>query len=199
MAKKAAQPEVKPTYLFRLSSEHARAVQQALGLYQRLAMGDFHELSHEFEGKNADWQLQREQGLDEVLDRLKKILAPELNPRGHNYGYGTPETGRTGHLVYEALMALRYRIAWTERPPKPGEYSMDVSHGPPILFPSGVEQKPECISEDGKRPELEVSPHKLARELEEELGTTNIADALARIRELKKAAGEQTKTGPKRK
>ncbi len=173
-----------PTYLLRLSSGHAKAVLDAVELYQRLAMGDFHEIGRVFEGKNGDWQEQREQGLDELLDRLKNVLAPDLSPRGHNYGYASEKTGETGRLLYEVLSELRYRIAWTERPPQPGRIC-DRNHYEPILFPSSVKPKPQCASEDGRQPELAATGERLAREIEAELGTTDIKEALAIIRRLK--------------
>lgn len=172
----------KPTYLLRLSSDHAHALLKAVNLFQRLSMGDFHEIGAEFEGKNDDWKTQREKGLDEVLDQLKGILAPDLSPRGHNYGYGTEKTGKNGHLAYEILKCLQHRVSWTERPLQPGEFGYH-SHDAPILFPSGI-TPPECIAEDGKQPELERSGAGLARELEELLGTRNILEAVKRVREL---------------
>lgn len=175
------------TYLLRLSQEHARAVSAALNLYQRCCMGDYHEIGNVFEGKNGDWKTQREQGLDEVLDRLKKILAPDLNPGGHNYGYGSEKTGKMGHLAYEVKTALDFRRAWTERPLEQGEYG-DNDHYEPILFPSSVTPKPECATEDGEQPELAHTAWKIAREIEAELGTNNIKEALEIIKKLKEKA-----------
>ena len=173
----------KPTYLLRLSSEHAHAVQRAVAFYHRLAMGDTREIAAEFEGKNGDWKQQRQQGLDETLDRLQQILFPDLTGIGHNYGYGSDKTGTTGQLLYEVSTAMRHRIAWTERPLDSNTYSRD--HDEPILFPSPVAEKPQCATTTGDQPELTTNGMRLAKEIEELLGTTNIKEAANRIREWK--------------
>ena len=190
------------TYLLRISAEHARAVLHALYVYHRLAMGDFHELSNAFEGKNGDWKKQRAQGLDEAIDRVKAILAPDLSPRGHNYGYGGEKTGKIGQLVYEVHKCMQHRIAWTETPPN-DSHGMSNAHYDPILFPSGATPRPECAAESGEQPELARSPYKLARSIEEIVGTRDLKEAekiLGRWRhELEVAGFIESKKGSKKK
>lgn len=171
------------TYTIRITSDHAKAVCRALDLYERIAMGQTKEIGSEFEGKNGEWQQQREQGLDAVCEHLKQILCPDLQ-RNQYYGIMSKQTGKTAHLCYEVQKAILHRIAWTERPTAPA----DNDHFEPLLFPSGVNPRPECANDDGKQPELESSGYRLAKEIEEELGTTNIKEALRIIRNLKEKA-----------
>lgn len=171
------------TYLLRLSLEHARAVSAACDLYGRIAMGQTKEIGAVFEGKNGEWQRQRDNGMDEILEALKKILFPDLD-RNQYYGIMNSKTGRPAHLCYEVQKEVDYRIAWTEHPKKADEFGGN-DYYKPVLFPSGVQPRPQCASEDGTQPELAASGQRIAREIEKELGTTDIKEALRIIRELK--------------
>lgn len=180
----------KNTYLLRISTEHAKALLQACELYMRIAMGQTKEIGTEFEGKNGDWQRQRDQGLDAACEHLKRILFPDLTG-GAYYGITSKKTGTTAHLCYEMHTSLRHRISWTEQPLSPGEFPM-ASHDEPMLFPSGVATKPQCAAESGEQPELSRSPYKIARSIEEIIGTRDIKEA---ERILKTWRQELEKTG----
>lgn len=178
------------TYLLRLSPEHAHAVQRALELYQRIAMGQTKDIGYEFEGKNGDWKQQRGQGLDQACEHLKRILFPDLEPNAY-YGITNEKTGKTAHLCHEVFTTLRHRVNWTERPLKEGDFP-GVSHDEPLLFPSGVFPRPECASEDGKQPELAATGQRLAREIEEILETRDIKEAAEKLREWKRIIETET-------
>ena len=175
----------KPTYLLRLSQEHAAAVSRALEITHRADMGQWRIVMEHYEGKNGDWQKQREQGLEAVTDHLQRILCPDLSPVG-GYGYGSEKTGKSGQLTYEVKNCLDHRRAWAERPPAPGDIlAYGRNHSEPCLFPSDVRQKPQCSTEDGIQPELAANGIRIAREIERELGTQDIKEALRIIRQLK--------------
>jgi hypothetical protein len=172
-----------PTYLLRLSREHAAAVSEALEVFHRAKMGQWRIVMEHFEGDRDEWQRQREQGLTQVTDALQRILCPDLGP---NSGYGYAGGGHNSSLVYEVKTALNYRRAWTERPPDPDHpLGMDRDHWEPILFPTQTMPKPNCSTEDGSQPELAATGQRIAREVEKELGTTDIKVALATIKALK--------------
>lgn len=179
------------TYLLRLSKEHAAAVSEALEIAHRAAMGQWRIVCEHFEGKNGSLKEQRDLGLNDAADALQKILCPDLTPSG-GYGYGSERTGLMGQLIYEVKKQLDYRRAWTEHPPITGQTlcsNRDLDK--PCLFPSPVGIKPECIAENSPQPELELSGHRLAREIEHELGTSDIVEALRVIRELKAVASSK--------
>lgn len=178
------------TYLLRLSEKHAYAVQRALELYQRVAMGQTKEIGGEFEGKNGNWQRQRDQGLDAACEHLKRILFPDLEPNAY-YGIMSEQAGKTAHLCHEVFTTLRHRISWTERPLKEGDFP-GVSHDEPLLFPSGVTPRPQCAAESGEQPELAKSGYRLAREIEEILGTRDIKEAAEKLREWKRIIKTET-------
>ena len=184
------------TYLLRLSGEHAAALSTACEVYHRAAMGQWRIVVDHFEGKNADWQWQREQGLDQVADQLQRILCPGLSPGG-GYGYGSEQTGRTGQLIFEVKQRLDHRRYWTEEG-IPQDSHRDYHE--PMLFPSPVTPKPECAAESGNQPELAVHPMKLAKEIEEILypdGFTDLRDGVKRLKQWKKAYEREVKRGGK--
>lgn len=172
------------TYLLRLSSEHAIALLTACELYMRIAMGQTKEIGVEFEGKNGDWKQQRDQGLDQACEHLKRILFPDLEPNAY-YGITHEKTGKTAHLCYEVFTTLRHRISWTESPLKEGEFQ-GVSHDEPLLFPSGVTPRPQCAAESGEQPELAKSGYRIAREIEEIIGTRDLKEAERVLRQWRK-------------
>lgn len=163
------------TYLIRVSPEHARALLTACELYMRIAMGQTKEIGAAFEGKNGEWQKQRDQGLDAACEHLKRILFPDLAPNAY-YGIMSEQAGKAAHLCLEVFTTLRHRVNWTECPLKEGDFP-GVSHDEPLLFPSGVTPRPQCAAESGEQPELAKSPYKLARSIEDIIGTNNLQEA----------------------
>lgn len=167
-------------YTLRITSDHAKAVIAALDLFDRISMGQTKEIGSVFEGKNGDWQQQRDAGLDRVLEQLKSILFPDLTTGGY-YGIMSPATGKTAHLCHEVHNCLRHRVAWSEYPKANGEMPT-THHDTPILFPSEIEPIPECSVEDGKQPEIEYNGYRLHRAMYEIVGTHDVAESLRIIR-----------------
>lgn len=167
-------------YTLRITSDHAKAVVAALDLYMRIAMGQTREIGAAFEGKNGDWQQQRDSGLDQVLDQLRSILFTDLPP-GCYHSIMSPATGKSAHLCYEVHNCLRHRLAWSEYPKTKGELPT-THHDTPILFPSGINPIPECCTEDGRQPEIEYNGYRVSQALFDLVGTHDVAESLRIIR-----------------
>ena len=127
-------------YILTLTREQAQVAQNALELYARLKIGQFDRITElMLDVRSVDEYCQRR----DLANDLLKIVACIIFSR-NDYGQPKCEKDALHHRAWNIYTALRYQMAWHDRP----EGGWGLHFDKP--YPWGGEPVAECRIEEGQ-------------------------------------------------
>jgi hypothetical protein len=94
----------------------AGIIQEALDIYSRVIMGQFHEMTKLWENNTEIWRNQKARDdIDKKIEEIRDIVYPELKGYAH-WGIYNPKCPETSKIGYDMIQVLRNRLAWHRTP-----------------------------------------------------------------------------------